>query len=271
MDHLLRDIAPIPAKAWSQIDDEARERLVPLLAARRVVDWSGPSGWEHSAINLGRTQDMKGPHEEGHGDGVRTRLRQVRPLAEVRVPFTISRDEIDDAERGASDPEFDDLDRAAQDAAELENRAVFHGWPAAGIDGIISAAPETQPKLGPDTADYPSVVARAVERLRVSGVEGPYALAVGPESYTRIIEVTESSGYLLLDHLTKILGGKVVWTPGLDGAVVLSQRGDDFTLNVGQDLSVGYSHHDGQQVYLYLEESFTFQVAEPDAAVALVG
>ncbi|MCU1651290.1 MAG: Linocin bacteriocin protein, partial [Pseudonocardia sp.] len=56
MDHLLRDIAPIPTGAWAQIDDEARERLVPLLAARRVVDWTGPGGWEHSAVSLGRTQ-----------------------------------------------------------------------------------------------------------------------------------------------------------------------------------------------------------------------
>jgi uncharacterized linocin/CFP29 family protein len=45
MDHLLRELAPIPATAWTEIDGEARERLAPLLTARKLVDWLGPGGW----------------------------------------------------------------------------------------------------------------------------------------------------------------------------------------------------------------------------------
>jgi uncharacterized linocin/CFP29 family protein len=266
MDHLLRDIAPIPSVAWSRIDEEARERLVPLLAARRVVDWSGPGGWERSAVNLGRTADLGTP--PGSNGGVRTRQRRVLTLAEVRVPFTVNRREIDDAQRGARDLEFDDLFRAAREAAETENRAVFHGWPDAGIEGITQASPAPDIKLGDDMDSYPGVVTSAVERLRLAGVEGPYALCVGPDIHARIIEASES-GYLLLDHLGRILGGNVIWTPGLDGAVVLSQRGGDFTLSVGQDLSIGYLDHDANTVNLYLEETFTFQTEEPDAAIAL--
>jgi len=266
MDHLLRDIAPIPSLAWSRIDEEARERLVPLLAARRVVDWSGPGGWERSAVDLGSTSPLSTP--PGGNGGVESQLRRVLSLAEVRVPFTVNRREIADAQRGAKDLEFDDLFRAALEAAETENRAVFHGWSDAGIEGIKEAGPSLNVKLGDDTAGYPGVVTSAVERLRLLGVEGPYALCVGPDIHARIIEAHES-GYLLLDHLGRILGGDVIWTPGLDGAVVLTQRGGDFTLTVGQDLSIGYSHHDADTVSLYLEESFTFQVAEPDAAIAL--
>ena len=81
---------------------------------------------------------------------------------------------------------------------------------------------------------------------------------------------TSEGGDLLVEHLSAILdGGDVVRSPGLEGALVLTQRGDDFLLDVGQDLSIGYSHHDGETVHLYLEESFTFLVAEPDAAVRL--
>ena len=61
-----------------------------------------------------------------------------------------------------------------------------------------------------------------------------------------MVETTEHGGYLLLDHLTRILGGEVVWAPGVDGALVISQRGGDFLLDVGQDLAVGYSHHDAE-------------------------
>lgn len=266
MDHLLRDIAPIPSLAWSRIDEEARDRLVPLLAARRIADWSGPDGWERSSVDLGRTAPLSNP--PGGNGAVESRQRRVLALAEVRVPFTVNRREIADAQRGAKDLEFDDLFRAALEAAETENRAVFHGWPDAGIEGIKQAGDSPALKLGDDTSGYPGVITAAVERLRRVGVEGPYALCVGPDIHARIIEAHES-GYLLLDHLGKILGGDVIWTPGLDGAVVLTQRGGDFTFTVGQDLSIGYSHHDVSTVSLYLEESFTFQVAEPDAAITL--
>lgn len=268
MDHLLRDLAPIPATAWKRLDEEARERLTPLLAARRVVDWTGPGGWAHSARNLGRGGELsKLPGVESAS--ANARLRRVLALAEVRIDFAVDRQEINDAERGATDLELTDLDRAAQLAAEIENRAVFHGWPDAGIEGLAQLAPACNGKLGTDTGSYPGVIAGAVEQLRLAGVEGPYALAVAPKTHTRIIEATEGSGHLLLDHLTRILGGEVVWAPGLDGAVVLSKRGDDFHLDVGQDLSIGYSHHDADSVHLYLEESFTFKVSEEAAAIAL--
>jgi len=268
-DHLLRGLAPIPPKAWKEIDDEARERLTPLLAARRIADWVGAGGWQRDAMNVGRTDALVGPPNGVPCEGIEVRQRRVLPLAEVRVPFTVSRREIDDIERGATDPEFDDLDRAARFAAEIENRAVFHGWSAAGIAGITEVSPHPALPLGVDCDAYPSIVARAVDRLRCSGIEGPYALAIGPEGYTRIVETTEHGGYLLIDHLTRILGGSVVWAPGLDGAVVLSKRGGDFLLDVGQDLSIGYSHHDGETVHLFLEESFAFRVVEPDAAVVV--
>ena len=62
-----------------------------------------------------------------------------------------------------------------------------------------------------------------------------------------------------------------MWAPGLDGAVVMSKRGGDFILSVGQDFSIGYTSHDAELVTLYLEESFSFRVTEPDAAVVLTG
>jgi uncharacterized linocin/CFP29 family protein len=51
--------------------------------------------------------------------------------------------------------------------------------------------------------------------------------------------------------------------------VVLSLRGGDFLLDSGQDLSIGYLDHSATSVTLYLEESFSFRVLEPAAAVVL--
>ncbi|MBC3192354.1 bacteriocin family protein [Pseudonocardia sp. C8] len=268
-DHLLRAQAPIPAAAWAAIDDEARERLTPLLAGRRLTDWGGAAGWSASSVSLGRATRLGGPPPGVDAAGATARLRRVQPLAEFRVPFTVSRDEIDDIERGAQDPELDDLDRAARQAASIENRALFHGWPDAQITGIAEASPYEALSLGDDTDRYPGVVARAVDVLRRAGIEGPFALAVAPEGFTRIAETAEHGGYPLFDHLTRILGGRILRAPGLDGALVVSQRGGDFVLDVGQDLAIGYSSHDADTVHLYLEESFTFRVTEADAAVVV--
>ena len=103
-----------------------------------------------------------------------------------------------------------------------------------------------------------------------NGVGGPYGLALGREEYTRVIETAERGGVLLFDHLRKILEGPIVWAPGVDGGVVLSLRGGDFLYESGQDIAVGYETHDAESVHLYLEESFTFRVVTPEAAVAIV-
>ena len=265
MSHLLREHAPITEAGWSLIDDEARQRLTPALAARRLVDFAGPHGWEYSATNLGRTGALAGAPV----DGVTAAQRRVQAVVELRAPLSLSRAELRDADRGADDADLTPLDDAAHRIATVENRAVFHGWEAAGITGIAEASPHDSIALGEDCEHYPRHVARAVEALLRAGIDGPYGLALGPEAYTRVLETTEHGGYPLFDHLRKIIGGPLVWAPGVRGAVVVSQRGGDFVLEVGEDLSVGYDGHDADAVELYLVESFTFRVVTSDAAVAL--
>jgi uncharacterized linocin/CFP29 family protein len=102
-----------------------------------------------------------------------------------------------------------------------------------------------------------------------AGVSGPYGLALGPEGYTGVVETTEHGGLIVFDHLRQILDGPIVWAPGVVGAVVVSLRGGDFIFDCGEDLSLGYDSHDSEQVYLYLEESFTFRAVTPEAAVVL--
>jgi len=265
MSHLLREHAPITEATWSLIDGEARERLTPALAARKLVDFTGPHGWEHSATNLGRTR----PLDAAPVDGVAAVQRRVLPVVELRAPFSLARGELQDADRGADDVDLATLDAAAQRVATAENLAVFHGWEAAGITGIAAASTHDPIALGEDCEQYPRHVARAVEALLRAGIDGPYGLALGPDAYTDVLETTEHGGYPLLDHLRKIIGGPLVWAPGVSGAVVVSQRGGDFLFEAGEDLSIGYDNHDADAVELYLVESFTFRVATPEAAVAL--
>jgi uncharacterized linocin/CFP29 family protein len=263
--HLLREHAPITEASWELLDSEARERLAPALAARKLVDFAGPRGWEHSATNLGRTQELA----DTPAEAVAARQRRVLPLVELRARFSVSRSELDAADRGAKDVDLESLDEAARRIAAAENAAVFHGWSAAGIAGISEASTHEQIALGEDCERYPRHVAKAVDALRAAGIGGPYGLALGPEVHTRVLETSEHGGYPLLEHLREIVGGPIVWAPAVQGGAVVSMRGGDFLFESGEDLSIGYESHDAETVQLYLEESFNFLAATPEAAVAL--
>jgi uncharacterized linocin/CFP29 family protein len=265
MSHLLREHAPITEGNWELLDAEARERLAPALAARKLVDFAGPHGWQYSATNLGRVREIDGPP----GKGVSGVQRQVLALVELRASFSVARSELADADRGAEDADLEALDEAAHRIAVAENAAVFHGWKAAGITGILEASPHDAIELGEDCERYPRHVAKAVDALLSAGVEGPYGLALGPDAHTRVLETSEHGGYPLLEHLREVVGGALVWSPGLRGAAVLSVRGGDFLFESGEDLSIGYESHDAEAVNLYLEESISFRVATPEAAVPL--
>ena len=264
MSHLHRELAPISDVAWKEIEKEATRTLRTFLAARQVVDFSGPHGWDHSADSLGRLERVPGPV-----DGVEAGIRVVQPLVELRHRFSLSRADIDDIDRGRPDPDLSKVIEAAKRAALAEDRIVFHGFKEAHITGMAEASPYPGIEIGDDYSGYPKLVARAVAMLREAGVDGPYAAALGPRCWTGVIETTEHGGYPVLEHLRLILGGPVLWAPAVDGAIVVSNRGDDFQLTCGEDMALGYVSHTADAVELLLEESIGFRVLTPEAAVPL--
>jgi len=263
MNDLLRELAPISDAAWKLIEEEAKSTLKLMLAARKLVDFTGPLGWKSSSVSLGRTQPVQDSEQ-----GVQTRLRQVQPLLELRVPFELSREQLESVGRGATDPDLDPTREAARKAAVFEDRAVFQGYAQAGIQGIGEAAAQSALTIGADYADYPALIAEAISRLHATGVPGPYAIALGPRCFTGLTKTTRG-GFPVLDHVRKLVQGPIAWAPGIMGAAVLSQRGGDFELIVGQDFSIGYVDHSRTSVELYLQESFTFRVLSPEAAIPL--
>ncbi|MGN7800354.1 family 1 encapsulin nanocompartment shell protein [Leifsonia sp. 22587] len=265
MNHLFRELAPITSSTWEMLDDEARTRLLPALNGRKLVDFTGPNGWGHSSTSVGRvTQVIDAPTS-----GVTARARVVLPLAEVRVQFTLARSELDAADRGAVDVDLSALDKAAADLATTENSAIFNGWDAAGFTGIIPAIPTPTVRDSAEPADLARAVAAAVAQLKRSGIDGPYGLALDTDSWVDVEGGSDEGGSPLAHHLHRILGGPALWVPNTPGPVVVSLRGGDFAFESGQDIALGYSSHTSDEVTLYLEESFSFRVATPEAAVAL--
>ena len=262
MDLLKRDHAPIPPAAWKQIDDEAERVLRLNLAGRRLVDFDGPHGWRYAAVNTGNlTLRTDG------GLGVPWGVREVAPLIELRVPFELPIMELDNAARGAI-LDLAAVVSAAEKTAYAEDNAVFNGFKAGGIEGIIPSVSYPPIPIPDDYAEYPSIVVDAIETLRRAGVNGPYALALGPTCYAGLAQAAQD-GYPISERVEHFLDGPMVLAPKVDGAVLLSHRGGDFQLSVGQDLSIGYAGRDKENVFLYLTESFVFRVLERGAAVYL--
>src|SRR6202046_5433188 len=263
MNNLHRELAPISDAAWTEIEEETTRRLKRYLAGRRVVDVPAPSGVGLPAVGTGHLLPIASPAED-----ILARQREVKPLVELRVPFELTRAAIDDVERGADDSDWQPAKDAARKIAFAEDRAIFNGYPAANIQGIREATSNPIMTLPTDVRDYPDALAHALSQLRLVGVNGPYSVLLGAKAYTELAE-TRDHGYPILEHVKRIVDGDIIWAPAIDGAFVLTTRGGDFELNIGQDISIGYLSHTDAVVRLYLQETFVFRVLTSEASVAL--
>lgn len=262
MNNLHRELAPISSAAWAEIEEEARRTFAARAAARRVVDMPDPAGYTLAALGTGHLAQVEGPV-----DGVLAHRRETYPVIELRAPFTVRRTEIDDVERGATDADWQPVKDAATAIATAEDRAVFEG--ADGIRGIAPASSNAPVPLPDDVRHLPTAVATAITELRLAGVAGPYALLLSADLYTAVNE-TSDYGYPVRDHVARMLGdGRIVWAPAIEGAILVSERGDDYELQLGQDLSIGYLSHDDAEVRLYLQETLTFRVNTDEASVVI--
>lgn len=264
MNNLHRELAPISEAAWADLEQEARRTFKRWIAGRRVVDVNGPAGPELAGVGNGRLTELS------DSGGVRTRLREAQSLVELRVPFEVSRAEVDSVERGAQDADWQPVKDAVRKLALAEDAAVFNGASKTGITGIVPSSSNKKLKVPADVRDLPDVVAKALSELRLAGVDGPYALLLSAENYTAVSEITDH-GYPILQHINRLLEGEVIWAPALDGALLLSTRGGDFELFLGQDVSIGYLSHDAESVQLYFQESLTFFPYTSEASVAITG
>jgi uncharacterized linocin/CFP29 family protein len=263
MNNLHRQLAPISDAAWEQIEQEASRTLKRHLAARRVVDVVGPKGFDVSAVGTGHLKQIKSPEA-----GVETRQREVKAFVELRVPFQLTRQAVDDVDRGAEDSDWSPVKEAARKIAFAEDRAVFDGFPAAGIRGIREGSSNASVAFPANVKGYPGAVAQAVSQLRLAGVNGPYALVLGADAYTAASGGSDD-GYPILHHIEREVNGGIIWAPAIKGGFVLTTRGGDFELDIGQDISIGYLSHSGTVIDLYLQGTFTFQMLTSEAAVVL--
>ena len=263
MNNLHRELAPISDAAWSQIEEETTRTLKRYLAGRRVVDVPSPGGVALPGVGTGHLKPISAPAE-----GIVASQRVVKPLVELRVPFELTRQMIDDVERGSDDSDWQPAKDAAKKLAFAEDRIIFSGYTEADIQGIRDCTSNPVETLPADVREYPDAVARALSQLRLAGVNGPYSVLLGAAEYTALAE-TRDHGYPVLEHVNRIVDGSLIWAPAIEGAVVVTTRGGDFELKIGEDVSIGYLSHSDSAVHLYLQETIVFRVLTSEASVVL--
>ncbi|TQM12307.1 putative linocin/CFP29 family protein [Pseudoxanthomonas sp. 3HH-4] len=263
MNNLHRQLAPISSGAWEQIEEEASRTLKRYLAARKVVDVIGPAGSDLAAVGTGHLQALKSEQE-----GLTVSQYKVKPLVRFRVPFKLSREAIDSVERGANDPDLQPLKDAARCIAFGEDRAIVDGYALANIDGIRPSSSNQSIALPAEVREYPGTVERAVATLKNAGVNGPYKLLLGRKPYERLSGAPAES-YPVLKDIRGLIDGEIIWAPAIEGGLMLTGRGGDFELHLGEELSIGYIGHSHEDVELYFQESFTFLNLTTEASVDL--
>ncbi len=263
-DLLRREMAPISGNAWKEIDLQSKRILKGNLSGRKLVDFDGPHGWEFAAVNLGRLDVQTNEAVRGVTWG----LHQVLPLVEIRVPFTLRIWDLDDVVRGAKNPDLDNLKEAARNVAFFEEMAIYRGFSGAAIQGMLGASTHLPVPLSSDRTRLTESIEIALLAIQESEIGGPYALVLGTQPYKWLM-AGDPHDYPLRERILALITGGIHWSPVLEGGAVISRRGGDFEMALGQDLSIGYKTHDAHHVELYFTESFTFRVLEPAASVEL--
>lgn len=261
MDILKKELAPITSEAWEEIIETSQQVFNNELAVRKFADVDGPHGLKLGAVSRGRIDIPENQETKGLEYG----LHQVQPLIETRAHFSLDIWELDNVVRGAEDIDLEALEDAARKIAGFEERTIYTGLKEANLKGLINNTEYKAIGFPEDPSRILHHVTEAITKLKSESVEGPYSLVVDKEKWEMISAYIE--GYPLRLQLENILNGKIILAPHYDGAFLVSERGGDFRLTLGQDLSIGYLSHGKNKVELYFTESFTFQVLDPAAII----
>lgn len=261
MDILKQSIAPLTQAAWNEINEQASRILKSRLTARKFVDVQGPHGWDYGAVNLGRIDIPKQDKE----NGIQFGTRRVQPLVEVRVPFTMDIWELDNAVRGSEDVDISSMEKAAREIAAFEDKAMYYGFEQGQIKGLKQKSDYKSMECPRDAEAVLQCVPEGVSKFKQASIEGPYFLIVNPKDWREITSYVK--GYPMKRQIEDNLEAEIIFCPNIDNMFLVTGRGEDYKLDLGVDISIGYESHDKNEVQLFFTESFTFRVLEPAAVV----
>lgn len=257
--YLARDDAPFDPEVWTALDDAMAETARSRLVGRRMLDVKGPYGLGLKTVPL--------PDERGDGAMVAGR---AMPVIFLHEGFTMGTRDLAAFERDGIALDTCAVAEAARAIARAEDALVFHGSEGAGglltSEGAASADLSSWDEVGQAAED----IIRAITKLDDAGFPGPYALALAPVRYNRMLRLVPQAKRTELDHLRTMAADGVFKAPALDdGGVLVASTAHCASIVLGQDMHVGYVGPAGFEQELTVSESLCVLVREPRAICAL--
>lgn len=261
MDILRKSLAPISQDAWDEIEEQAKIIFSNILTVRRFAEVEGPKGIDFGGVNLGRLE----LNDKQKVKDIRYGINRLLPLIEARKSFKMNIWELDNAVRGAEDIDLGAMEDAAKEIAEFEEKAIYNGLDNACIKGLKNSSDHDKLSFPEEGKEILRTITNAISHMNKASIGGPYSLILGEEKWQNLM--VHSGGYPLNRQVKDIIGGDIIFNPHIEEGYLVSTRGEDFKMTLGQDLSIGYESHNEKEVQLYFTESFTFQVLEPAAVI----
>ncbi len=263
MKFLNRETSPIAAAVWAQIDSVFFPLLSQRLKLRSLVGFT-PVPFETDAIATGDLTPLIS------SDNLTVSAREPIRMVEIQYDFDLPKSVVEAFKRDK--PDFDDsiFKHVSNRFSGVENSLILDGVSEAGINGILKKIPR-KPIHAKNTKGLIDAVASMLAAFGGEFIQGPYKLVLS--TTTLIKMVTESEGGVSVkSRLETLLGADffiVCENIGDDKILALSQRGGDFILYNGLDVSIGYTGEKKESYTLFMSESCTFRILNPEAAILI--
>lgn len=266
-DYLGREGAPFSEDLWNQIDRAVVDSAKETLVARRFLPLHGPLGPGVATVAVDRLG-----REEVESDGFS--VMQGRALVQLPLlweDFWLYWRDLESAQPGI-DMSLSAARTAAQALAIKEDRMVFYGVEALGIEGLLTAKGINTLKRSGDWGEGENAyrdVAQAMSTLVAKGRIGRHTLVVSPDVQVQLARIQPGTGILESARLEAMLGRKIQMSTSLKPgtALLVSAQPQYVDLVVGQDIRTAYTEAVDLNHHLRVLETALPRVKAADAIV----
>ena len=258
--YLAREDAPFDPAIWEMLDTAMIEAAKSELAGRRLLEIDGPYGYGLKAVPLGDIETEAGRI-----------VSDSLPLQLIQKSFTLGARDLASYEREEISLGKKPVRETAIACAKMEDEIVFHG--AEGAPGLLTA--EGVNEFALSAWDEPGMAANdlidAVTLLDEVGFHGPYALALSPARYNRLLRVYPRGRQTELEHVERIITEGIFKAPVLESGGVLLASGRQYaSIVLGQDMAVGFiGPEEGARMAFSISESVALRIRQPGSICVL--
>lgn len=266
-DYLGRDGAPFSAPLWQQIDSAVATTLKETQVARKFLPIHGPLGPGATIAAI----DSLGREEIDEGGISIMGNRTLAQIPQLYEDFWLYWRDLEASDSADIPANVSATRFAAQALAMKEDRMVFYGVKALGIEGLLTAKGVNTQKRGDWStgetayADVAAAMATLMEKSRF----GNHVLLTSPDLMVQLNRLQPGTGVMESERIATLVNRNIVMTPVLQPktALLLSAQPQFVDMVIGQDAYTAYTEAVDLNHHLRVLETALVRIKAPDAIV----